>query len=121
MVFVAFRRRLYREWFLFLNDLSVATGRPPCLPPGLSGAEDVVETLQEKLYRAAESEAAAEALVLAGTAELTAALDVLRKLRIPLSGLRRHVAPDLVQDRGPGLSPRSGEALQGPPQPTYSS
>ena len=40
MVFVACRRRLYREWFIFLDDLSVATGRPPCLSPGPSGASD---------------------------------------------------------------------------------
>jgi hypothetical protein len=43
LVFIIFGRRLYREWFLFLDDLSVATGRAKCLPPGPSGAEDVVD------------------------------------------------------------------------------
>ena len=46
MVFIAFRRRLYKSWFLFLDDLAVATGRPSCLPPGPSRAADVVETLR---------------------------------------------------------------------------
>jgi hypothetical protein len=43
LVFIIFGRRLYREWFLFLDDLSVATGRANCLPPGPSGAADVVD------------------------------------------------------------------------------
>ena len=43
MVFIAFRKRLYKSWYLFLDDLAVATGRPPCLAPGPSGAADVVE------------------------------------------------------------------------------
>ena len=42
LVFTVFSRRLYKEWFLFLDDLSVATGRPPPHPPGPSGAHDVV-------------------------------------------------------------------------------
>eukprot|EP00969_Alexandrium_andersonii_P000159 6977-Alexandrium_andersonii.AAC.1 len=37
---LVFCRRLCREWFLFLGDLSVATGRPPATPPGPSGAHD---------------------------------------------------------------------------------
>ena len=37
-----FARRLYREWFLFLDDLSVATGRTASAPVGPSNAEDVV-------------------------------------------------------------------------------
>ena len=41
-VFTVFSRRLYKEWFLFLDDLSVATGPPPPHPPGPSGAHDVV-------------------------------------------------------------------------------
>jgi hypothetical protein len=41
LVFIIFGPRLYREWFLFLDDLSVATGRAKCLPPGPSGAADV--------------------------------------------------------------------------------
>ena len=40
-----FARRLYREWFLFLDVLSVATGRKSALPPGPSGAHDVVSSL----------------------------------------------------------------------------
>jgi len=42
LVFTVFSRRLYRDWYLFVDDLSVATGRRPCHPPGPSGAHDVV-------------------------------------------------------------------------------
>ena len=42
LVFIVFSRRLYKEWFLFLDDLSVATGRPAPHGPGPSGAHDVV-------------------------------------------------------------------------------
>ena len=42
-VFIIFGRRLHRGWFLFLDDLSVATGRKACLAPGPSGAKDVIE------------------------------------------------------------------------------
>ena len=41
LVFNIFSRRLYREWYLFLDDLSVATGGKPARPPGPSGAHDV--------------------------------------------------------------------------------
>ena len=41
LVFNCFSRRLYREWFLFLDDLSVATGRRAARKEGPSGAEDV--------------------------------------------------------------------------------
>ena len=27
LIFIVFNKRLYREWFLFLNDLTMATGR----------------------------------------------------------------------------------------------
>ena len=37
LVFEIFRRRLYKDHFLFLDDLAVATGRKACLPPGPSG------------------------------------------------------------------------------------
>ena len=47
MVCIAFRKRLYKSWYLFLDDLAVATGRPPCLAPGPSGAADVVELCRE--------------------------------------------------------------------------
>ena len=39
-----FQRKLYTQWFLFLDDLTVATGKPKSLPPGPSGAADVVES-----------------------------------------------------------------------------
>ena len=42
LMFVIFCRRLYKEHFLFLDDLAVATGRKSPLPPGPSGAADVV-------------------------------------------------------------------------------
>ena len=47
LVFIVFSRRLYRERFLFLDDLCVATGRKPATPPGPSGAEDVWGKLDE--------------------------------------------------------------------------
>ncbi len=39
-----FGKNLYTQWFLFLDDLTVATGRPESVPPGPSGAKDVVDT-----------------------------------------------------------------------------
>ena len=42
MVFIVFARWLYKRWFLFLDDLTVATGRPEADPPGQSNGEDVV-------------------------------------------------------------------------------
>ena len=47
LVLIIFARRLYREWFLFLDDLAVATGRKPAIPPGPSGAHDVWGKLEE--------------------------------------------------------------------------
>ena len=41
LVFNVFSRRLYREWYLFLDDLSVATGGKAARAPGPSGAHDV--------------------------------------------------------------------------------
>ena len=41
LVFNCFSRRLYREWYLFLDDLSVATGRKAARREGPSGAADV--------------------------------------------------------------------------------
>jgi hypothetical protein len=43
LVFIIFSRRLNMEWYLFLDDLTVATCRPVCLPPGPSGADDVID------------------------------------------------------------------------------
>ena len=48
LVFIVFSRRLYKEWFLFLDDLSVATGRPAPHPPGPSDAHDVVTAIIEQ-------------------------------------------------------------------------
>ena len=45
LVFTVFGRHLYKSWFLFLDDLTVATGRPKCLKEGPSQAHDVVEGL----------------------------------------------------------------------------
>ena len=62
LVFTVFGRRLYKDWFLFVDDLSVATGRKPCHAPGPSGAHDVScgvtsegEKRQKGLHRSASS------------------------------------------------------------------
>ena len=47
LVFTVFQRRLYKDWFLFVDDLSVATGRKACHPEGPSGACDVMSALRE--------------------------------------------------------------------------
>ena len=49
LVFIIFARRLYREWYIFLDDLAIATGRKPATPPGPSGAHDVLGLMQEKV------------------------------------------------------------------------
>ena len=43
LVFIIFGRRLFKEWFLFLDDRAVAIGRPSSLldPEGVTGAHDV--------------------------------------------------------------------------------
>ena len=41
LAFKVFQRRLYKDWFLFVDDLSVATGRKKCHGDGPSGAHDV--------------------------------------------------------------------------------
>ena len=41
LVFTVFQRRLYKDWFLFVDDLSIATGRKKCHGDGPSGAHDV--------------------------------------------------------------------------------
>jgi hypothetical protein len=56
LVFTVFQRRLYKDWFLFVDDLSVATGRKKCHGDGPSGAHDVSclfreETEEEKARR----------------------------------------------------------------------
>ena len=54
LVFTVFSRRLYKDWFLFVDDLSVATGRKKCYPEDQpTGAHDVSceirqETEEEK-------------------------------------------------------------------------
>ena len=47
LVFIIFGRRLYREWYLFIDDLCVATGRKAATPAGPSGAHDVWGMLNE--------------------------------------------------------------------------
>lgn len=32
------RRRLYKEWYLSLDEFTIATDRPACLPEGNAGA-----------------------------------------------------------------------------------
>jgi hypothetical protein len=41
LVFAVFQQRLYNVWFLFVDDLSIATGRKKCHGDGPSGAHDV--------------------------------------------------------------------------------
>ena len=41
LVFTVFQRRLYKDWFLFVDDLSVATGRKKCYGDEPSGAHDI--------------------------------------------------------------------------------
>ena len=36
LVFMIFQKKLLTEWFLFWDDLTIATGRPKSLPPGPS-------------------------------------------------------------------------------------
>ena len=45
LVFIIFSRRLYLEWFLFLDDLTIATGRK-APHAGPSGAHDVWNSLE---------------------------------------------------------------------------
>ena len=46
-MFTIFSRGLYKEWWLFLDDLTVATGRPSSIAEGPSGVQDVVCALRE--------------------------------------------------------------------------
>ena len=48
LVFTVFSRRLYKDWFLFVDDLSVATGRKKCHKEGPSGAHDVSCIVREE-------------------------------------------------------------------------
>ena len=48
LVFEVFARRLYKDHFIFVDDLAVATGRKECLPPGPSHVADVMAALEEK-------------------------------------------------------------------------
>ena len=45
LVFIIFSASLYVDWFPFLDDLTVATGRPKCRLPDPSGAHDVMAGL----------------------------------------------------------------------------
>ena len=56
LVFTVFQRRLYKDWFLFDDDLRFATGRKKCHGDGPSEAHDVschvrAETEGEKARR----------------------------------------------------------------------
>ena len=48
LMFTIFSRGLYKEWWLFLDDLTVATGTPSSLAEGPSGVQDVVCVLRER-------------------------------------------------------------------------
>ena len=48
LVFTIFARRLYKEWFLFLDDLSVATGKKVPTMDRPSDAHDVVTKAFER-------------------------------------------------------------------------
>ena len=47
LVFENFERRLYKDHFIFIDDLAVATGRKACRPPGPTNVSDVVEVIDE--------------------------------------------------------------------------
>ena len=46
LVFEIFARRLYKDHFIFIDDLAVATGRPKCWPEGASGVADTLNSLR---------------------------------------------------------------------------
>ena len=46
LVFEIFARRLYKDHFIFIDDLAVATGRPRCWPAGPSGVADVLNAIE---------------------------------------------------------------------------
>ena len=46
LVFVVFQRHLYKEWYVFVDDVSVATGRKKCHGEEPSGAHDVVTAIR---------------------------------------------------------------------------
>ena len=46
LVFEVFARRLYKDHFIFIDDLAVATGRPRCWPAGPSQVADVLNAVQ---------------------------------------------------------------------------
>jgi hypothetical protein len=41
-MYIVFSRRLFKEWFLFIDDLAVATGRPRFVRTGPTGAGDML-------------------------------------------------------------------------------
>ena len=47
LVFIVFSKRLYREWYLFIDDICIATGRKAPRPPGPTNKHDVWGTLKE--------------------------------------------------------------------------
>ena len=46
LVFTVFQRRLYNDWYLFVDDLSIATGRKACHKGGPSGGHDVSNSIR---------------------------------------------------------------------------
>ena len=48
LVFEVFARRLYKDHFVFIDDLAEGTGRKRCTPPGPCGIADVVSVLAER-------------------------------------------------------------------------
>ncbi len=47
LVFEVFARRLYKDHFIFIDDLAVATGRKACRPPGPSQDADVMNAFSD--------------------------------------------------------------------------
>ena len=47
LMFICFSQRLYREWYLFLDDLAVATGGRPPVRASSSDVNDVWGFIQE--------------------------------------------------------------------------
>ena len=48
LVFEVFARRLYKDHFICIDDLAVATGRKACRPPGPSQVADVVNAFSDE-------------------------------------------------------------------------
>ena len=51
---MVFSKKLYREWYLFIDDICIATGRNAPLPPGPTGKHDVWGSLKESSSQSQE-------------------------------------------------------------------